>query len=341
MEQAPPPSQHDMPPQPQADPQPTQVPPHKNRMVMYIALLVGLLFVIGTIVSGIWAYTQGKKDIQRMVKSQSQQLHDLQKTYDDIRMMLEKTPNTPTETNTDLLYPSTPSKAPNKYDAVLGVEEDLGIDQNRKLSEEYKTASKQLEGLKKNNRKIEALAESNPIVSIFIPQNADLIADTDAFADTSIALLAYLQKVNTFEINSTMAGYQIGLAIQEAIVRSADETSVANLGKKIQEIDILYDEFKSIDISDIPEDLQTDHAAALASFDEDVAIFNQILLAFQNNNGALLEKTLQSLILQGQGASNKSKVEFKTFWHENKIINAVNDLSDQWAEYGNLVGVSE
>ena len=221
----------------------------------------------------------------------------------------------------------------------MGIEEDLGIDQSRKLSEGYKSASKQLDNLKKNNRKIEILAQSNPIVSIMVPQNADLIADTDKFADISIALLSYLQKVNNFEINSTMVGYQIGLAIQEAVLRSADDDSVINLKKKIQEIDRLYDEFKEIDISNIPEDLQKSHTEDLESFDEDVEIFNQILEAFQKKNHVLLEKTLQSIILQGQGASNESKVKFKSFWNENTIINAVDDLSDRWTDYGARIGL--
>lgn len=308
---------------------------------MYIALVIGLIVILGSVIGGIWAYTKGKSEIQSMVQSQSQQLNDLQKSYNDIRNVLDKVPQTPSMDSADLLDSSTNSVPPSRYDNVLGVEENLGIDQNRKLSEEYKAASKLLDNLKKNNRKIEKLSQSNPVISIFIPQNADLISDTDSFADTSSALLMYLQKVNSFEINSTMVGYQIGLAIQEAVLRAADDESVANLEKKIKEIDSLYDEYKSIDISSIPEDLQADHTAELLAFNEDVEIFNQILIAFQNKNAALLEKTLQSIILQGQGASNESEVKFITFWQDNEIINGVTDLSDRWDEYGVSVGILE
>jgi len=341
MEQIPPPISPEPTSTPIIDPQIDPIPPHKNRTLMYIAIGVGLIVVIGTVIGGTWAYTQGKKDIQAMVQSQSQQLDDLQKSYNDIRKVLDKVPSTPSLDSADLLDSSINSGLPSEYDDVLGVEEDLGIDQNRKLSEEYKAATKLLDNLKKNNRKIEGLSQSNPVISIFIPQNADLISDTDSFANTSSALLMYLQKVNSFEINSTMVGYQIGMAIQEAVVRSADDASVANLEKKIKEIDSLYEEYKSIDISSIPEDLQTNHSAELASFSEDVEIFNQILLAFQNKNAALLEKTLQSIIIQGQGASNESEVKFKSFWQDNVIINGVTDLSDRWSEYGASVGISE
>lgn len=341
MEQTSSPMQSDSTAQPVSTHPQDSIPPHKNRTLMYIALTIGLIVVLGSVIGGIWAYTQGKSEVQTMVQSQSQQLVDLQKSYNDIRNVLDNVPQSPSMDSADLLDSSTNSVPPSKYDNVLGVEENLGIDQNRKLSEEYKAASKLLDNLKKNNRKIEKLSQSNPVISIFIPQNADLISDTDSFADTSSALLMYLQKVNSFEINSTMVGYQIGLAIQEAVLRAADDESVANLEKKIKEIDSLYVEYKSIDISSIPEDLQADHTAELAAFDEDVEIFNQILIAFQNKNSALLEKTLQSIILQGQGASNESEVTFKTFWQDNAVINGVTDLSDRWDEYGASVGIAE
>lgn len=331
-------------PQPSSQPEPLEspsIPPHKNKTLMFVALVVGLFVVLGSISGGIWAYTQGKKEVHTLVKVQTQHLDDLKNSYDDIRDILDEIPTTPSIDNADLLDASDQSNIPSSFDDVLGVEEQLGIDQNRKLSEKYKTASKHLEALKKNNRKVEALARSNPVVSLFVPQNADLIADTDRFSDNSTMLISYLQKLNTFEINSTMVGYQIGLAIQEAIVRSADDDSVANLDKKIEEIDKLYEEFKAIDIENIPENLQNEHKDELSEFNADVEVFNQLLTAFQEKDTNLLEKSFQSLILQGQGASNESEVKFKTFWHENEILNAVSDLSDRWEEYGTLIGVSE
>ncbi|PJE62221.1 hypothetical protein COU87_00555 [Candidatus Roizmanbacteria bacterium CG10_big_fil_rev_8_21_14_0_10_39_12] len=316
-------------------------PPHKNKKLMILLIAIGLFVVFGSIGGGLWAFIQGQKDMQTIVQSQKSEFAEVQNTYDDVRNILDSIPTSPPSGNTDLLDNSKSKSIPSQYDDVLGVEEELGIDQNRKLSEEYKKGIKHLEVIKKNNRKIEALSQSNPTVSIFIPQNADLIRETDRFVDTSSALLTYLQKVNTFEINSTMVGYQVGLAIQEAVVRAGDDDSVTNLEKKIQEIDTLYDEFKSINIDAIPENLQIDHTEKLVTFDEDVEIFNQILIAFQEKNVKLLEKTLQSIIIQGQGTTNDSKVKFKTFWYENELINTITNLSDRWNEYGRLIGLSE
>jgi len=341
MEQTPPPILPEPTSSPSIDPQIDAIPPHKNKTLMYIAIGVGLIVVIGTVIGGTWAYSQGKKDIQAMVQSQSQRLDDLQKTYNDIQNVLDNVPQSPSMDSADILDSSINSKLSSKYDNILGVEENLRIDQNRKLLEKYKTASNLLDSLKRGNRKIVKLSQSNPIISIFIPQNADLISYTDSFADTTSALLIYLQKVNSFEINSIMVGYQIGLAIQEAVVRSADDASIANLEKKIKEIDSLYGEYKSIDISSIPEDLQAGYTAELVAFNEDVLIFDQILVAFQNKNASLLEKTLLLIILHGQGASNELGVKFKSFWQDNAIINGVSDLSDRWDEYGTSVGISE
>src|SRR3989339_475363 len=301
----------------ESDQSQSPTPPQQNKLIMFLALGIGLFIFLSIFIGGLWGYIQGQKNIQSIVQSQVQELTHLQTTYDDIRDILDETPSKPSAENVDLLDTSKNDPMQNRYDDVLGVEEELGIDQKRILSQEYKTAAKHLETLKKNNRKIEALGKSNPFVSILIPQNADLIKDTDRFSDVSMSLLSYLQAVNTFELNSIMVGYQIGLAIQEAISRSADDESVSNLEKKIQEIDTLNDEFKVIDITDIPKNLQSDHSDELASFDEDIEIFNTILVAFQEKDVPLIQKTLQSLIIQGQGASNESKVEFKTFWHEN------------------------
>lgn len=274
-----------------------------------------------------------KRELQQQVQTQVKELAALEKSYKSVRTILdEKTPAPEAET-TNLLK-ARPSKISDVNTNVLGAEEDLNIAMNRKLADQYKAGRATLRNISATNTKVSSIYQNNPIIKPFLPDATNLIADTKDFTAESDALLAYLSQVNNLEISSKTLGYQIGLALQESILRNADADSVANFKNKVNELDDIYADYKAIDTSDLPEDLKTSHQESLASFDKDVAVFSELVTALERKDANMLQQAIQSLIIQGESESAAAEIEVRSFWNEHEIINKATTMKEAWQQFG-------
>lgn len=310
---------------------------HKPMLIIAVAVILLVLASIGGI---IWMSMSAKRELQQQVQTQVKELTALEKSYRSVRTILdEKTPSPEAET-TNLLK-ARPSKISDVDANVLGAEEDLNIALNRKLADQYKKGRTSLTNIASINTKIANVYQGNPLVKPFLPDATSLISDTKDFAAQSDALLAYLTQINNLEISSKTLGYQIGLALQESILRNADPDSVANFKSKVNELDDIYEDYKAIDTSELPEDLKTGHDEAVASFNKDVAVFSELVTALERKDADMLQQAIQSLIIQGESESAAAEIEVRSFWNEHETINKATSMREEWQRFGeDMLGIT-
>ena len=300
-------------------------------------MLLGAIAVILVILAGtvgvIWMNMSAKRNLQEYVQAQVKELSVLEQSYKSVRIILdEKIPSADAKT-TNLLK-ARPSKISDVNANVLGAEEDLNIAMNRKLSDQYKKGRATLKNILATNTKIASVYQGNPLIKPFLPDATALTSKTKDFATQSDTLLAYLNQINTLEISSKTLGYQIGLALQESILRNADSDSVANFKSKVNELNDIYDDYKAIDISGLPDDLKASHNESLATFDTDVAVFSELVTALERKDANMLQQAIQSLIIQGESESAASEIEVRNFWNEHETINQATTMKDEWQQFG-------
>lgn len=319
---------------PYAPPQTTAPPaaPASRKPVLIIAVAV-ILVILASVGGIVWMNMAATRSLQQLVQSQVKDLTDLEKSYKSVRTILDESDAQPDASTTNLLK-TRPSKISDVNADVLGAEEDLNIGLNRRLADQYKKGRASLQNVSGTNTKIAGVYAGNPIVKPFLPDATGLINKTKDFTTESDALLAYMNQINSLEISSKTLGYQIGLALQESIIRNADSESVAQFKIKVNELNDIYADYKAIDISDLPEDLKKSHNEGITSFDKDVAVFYELVTALERKDALTLQQAIQSLIIQSQSASTASEIEVRNFWNEHETINAATTLKNEWQRFG-------
>jgi hypothetical protein len=350
--------------------EPSVVENHSKKLSFLIVTTIIIVVLALSIVGVIWKINQTKESIRAITEKQIDELVNLDKTYQSIGKLVYGNDSLPGDAqNVDLLNAikdsvadknslnfggktasdsatseeSTDNDGQDELDKemVLGIEDDLGITQNRKLSQRYKDAIVRLDNIGKNAKTIEDSFKSN-IFALFVTKpDKDLFKDTKSFVDRSKPLMAYLDSSNTMQINGTLLGYKIGLALQELILRSADDESVQKYEEKLKEIDGLYRQSNGMDISELPEELQIQHKEELDSYSSSVAVFYELLHAAREKDIERFYSAIQSLSLQGASQVGESQIKFTNFWQNNITINATDRLIEKWSEYGKKVGISE
>ncbi|QQS43328.1 hypothetical protein IPM65_04155 [Candidatus Roizmanbacteria bacterium] len=303
-----------------------------KRPTVIIAVAV-ILVILATVGGIIWMSMAAKRELQQQVQAQVKEMTALEKSYKSVRTILdEKTPSPEAET-TNLLK-TNPTRISDVNANVLGAEEDLNIALNRRLGDQYKQSRTSLRNITSINTKIATVYQGNPLVKPFLPDATSLISDTKDFAEESDALLSYLNQINNLEVSSKTLGYQIGLALQESILRNADPDSVANFKSKVNELDDIYEDYKAIDTSGLPEDLRVSHDETLATFSEDVSIFSELVTALERRDAAMLQQAIQSLIIQSESESAAAEIEVRSFWNEHETITKATTIREQWQQFG-------
>ncbi len=299
-------------------------------VIIAVAVILVILAAVGGI---IWMSMSAKRELQQQVQAQVKEMTALEKSYKSVRTILdEKTPSPEAET-TNLLK-TNPTRISDVNANVLGAEEDLNIALNRRLGDQYKQSRSSLRNISSINTKIASVYQGNPLVKPFLPDATSLISDTKDFAEESDALLSYLNQINNLEVSSKTLGYQIGLALQESILRNADPDSVANFKSKVNELDDIYEDYKAIDTSGLPEDLRVSHDETLATFSEDVSIFSELVTALERRDAAMLQQAIQSLIIQSESESAAAEIEVRSFWNEHETITKATTIREQWQQFG-------
>lgn len=335
-------------PAPPSQPAPPSSPPPPAPPVKtssHLGLWLGLFFLLLLIGVGALGYifiTNQKKEVKDLAKKQVEDLKQLENKYSDIVKLIKESQNVE-EQGQQLLGLETEdeeaSSSANEEDLkekiqaqVLALEDDPGIALSRRVGELYREAKTIAEEIGQTNDTLIAKTSALPL-NLFLPTPKGLTTKTADFSEQTTSLLGYLDDLNRLEIKISTLGYEIGMAINEALVRGADDTSVKSLENKINELNSLRDEFLKIDTAQISEKLRQEHYDSLNSFEETKKLFTDILDSFRQKNLDAIVKSFQSLLLQATSSTESSLVEILSFWQDDPTIRSVGDLKKEWQTY--------
>jgi len=315
--------------------------PTKHTSPPKLPLIIGgIVSVLLTLlaVGGYVMYSTALTELKTITRAQIDTLEKLEGTYAGIIKTLDEKPSG-TQDTTNSLLKSKPRKLKDVNVQVLGAEEDLAIQVNRKLADHYKKGKSYLKTIKEQNVKIQETYQ-NPLIKPFLPDLGNLPTETAGTVRSWEAILTYLNESNTIEINAKTLGYQFGMAMREAIMREADDESVDKLREKYLELDTIYDQYKALETAELPEDMQQSHEDGLDSFDKDIAVFGDLVQGFEDKDVDQIEKSIQSMVIQGESETTAAEIEMRSFWNDHDSVKQVEELKDAWISFAtNTLGI--
>jgi len=323
--------------EPHLEPQPIPEKATRPKLPLIVGFAITTVLVLLGL-GGYFVYSSALTEVKTITRSHIDNLEKLEGTYAKIIKTLEEKPSESKDTVNNLLK-SKPRKLKDVNVQVLGAEDDLAIQINRKLAEHYKKGKSYLKAIKEQNVKLEEVYQ-NPLIKPFLPDLGTLPTKTTETVASWEAIFTYLNESNTIEINAKTLGYQFGLAMQEAIVREADDESVAKLREKLVELDTIFEQYKKLETKGLPEDMQKTHQDGLDSYNKDVAVFGELVQGFEDKDVDQIEKSLQSMAIQGQSETTASEIEMRNFWYDHDSVKQIEELKEAWISYAtNTLGI--
>lgn len=314
-------------------------PPAKVIILAGVGIVAALLAAVGGY--GYWQVQEAKTWMQGAIQSQVADLDRIDASYSAIQNILaEPLPTSDQDaTTTNLLKAIPPKKTvPRRLKdvepQVLGAEDELQITLNRRLAEQYKKSRTAIKAIQKRNAEITTKMTEWNMIRSFLPDIRPLLAKTDTVAQMAEAMLAYLNETNTIEIEGKTLGYQIGLAMREAILRDADDASVAKLREKIRELETFYGKAERMSTDNLPQVLKENHAESLATFDRDMEVFRDLLRGFEEKDIFMIQEALESMVIQSASQTTKAEILMRSFWQNDEAISAMEELRDDWQTFG-------
>lgn len=313
--------------------------PSKKKLYILVGV-VSLLILSG--IAGAMFYmknTQLQK-IQAKVDEQIQEIKKLEKTYSNIKVLIKEQDDEEKKAedsqSASLLYYQDAVSEPisdTETDVLGSTEESLKIDVNRQLSKEFKAGRKYLKNISNLDKEISSAYNKNPLLKPFLPNPESQIKTTEEMVKKSDPLLRYMDDANSLDIDAKTLGYQIGIAIEEAIVAYADRASLNKFDDKLNELDDLYEKAKAINTDGLSDELVKDHEESLASYEEDTKVFKDIQVALEQKSSTKLERALQSLIYQSASQNTKNNIDELSFWEDYEIVNLPSEVRSSWESF--------
>lgn len=334
-----------VPPSQPVPPSPPLPPVALPKTSSHLGLWLGLFFLLLLVGAGALGYyfvTNQKKEVKDLAKKQVEDFKQLENKYGDIVKLIKESQNVEEQGSQKLLgleteakeaSPSTEEDLKEEIQAqVLALEDDPSIALSRRLGELYRQAEGIAEEIGRTNDALVAKTSALPL-NLILPTPKELTTKTADFSRQTTSLFGYLSAVNTLGIKISTLGYGIGMAINEAITREADDTSVKSLENKITELNGLRDEFLQIDTTQLSDKLRQEHYDSLKSFEETKKLFTDILDSLRQKDLNAIIKSFQSLLLQASSSSESSLVETLSFWQDDPTLRSVGDLKKEWQTY--------
>lgn len=345
--QAPPPPQQPSPPPAPPPPQETETPPVSEsvsegftietpRSKLWRYILLGVFLILLLVGCSFLFFRKQKNELKDLTQNQLDKINSLQTTYDAIITVIKETPEEEGASTTHQLLGAQISleepTAESDQEKVLGLEDSPVIKQARKLGELFREGKSTASEIDSQNFYIGLKINSIPL-SLFFSKNKPLIDKTEAYAREARDLLAYLDQDNSFGIKAATLGFELGITIEEAILRGADDQSIQKFEEKINEINKLIDDYRAIDTSSLTEDLRQEHLKEAAKARDEVKIFNEIFNSLKNKDIVALEKSLQSLMIEAISAAETGLVESVSFWQKNPTVRGIEEIKEDWEEF--------
>lgn len=217
-----------------------------------------------------------------------------------------------------------------EMDNVLGLEDSASIKASRDYIEMLRKALNSVQSIKEKNQEVKDNLDGF-LVFGKISGKIDLPTEkTEEFVKNTEPILTYMKDVENLGIKVVGEGYEFGAAIEEAILRGADQVSVQKLDNKLDDLRDLKRDLEMVNTSNIPEDMKKDHSEAIKDFDEDFKIFIELVDAIKARDVYALQKTLISVASRGESSMQTGATEYISFWQENETLRSVSTVREDW-----------
>lgn len=352
--QAPQPPPQPSPPPAPPPPQPTETPPVSEPISedftvepetptskLWLYILLGVFFVLLLIGGSVVFFKKQKNELKDLTNAQVEKIESIQTTYNQIITTIKEAPEEePSATQHQLLGAKTSLEeaglagTSEEFDEekVLGLEDSPEMIRLRKLGELYREGKQAAREMDSQNFNIGLKINSIPL-NLFFAKNKTLIDRTETYAQEARDFLDYLDQENTISVKAITLGFEIGVAIEESILRGADDQSIQKLEEKRDDYSKLVADYRAIDTSTLTTDLREEHIREGAKAQEDIELINDIINSLKAKDIAALERSLQSLIIEAVVASETGLVETVSFWQKNPTARGIEEIKEDWEEF--------
>jgi len=355
-----PPPPYQAPPPAPPPPQETETPPVSEpisegftietpRSKLWIYIPLGVFFLLLLIGGSVFFFKKQKDELKNLTNTQIVKIKSLQTTYNQIITTIKEVPEeeSPSTTQHQLLGAKTSLEETglegtltgpieSVQEKVLGLEDTPMMQQLRKLGELYREGKKTAREIDSQNFNIGLKINSIPL-NLFFAKNKPLINSTEAYAQEARDFLNYLDQENTISVKAITLGFEIGVTIEESILRGADAQSIQKIEDKRDEYSRLIADYRATDTSTLTQDLREEHIKEGAKAQKDIRLIDNIISSLKNKDIAALEKSLQSLIIEAIAASETGLVETVTFWQKNPTVRGIEEMIEDWEDFQEVI----
>lgn len=293
-----------------------------------------IILIIVLVLGGGWNYlntlkTSLKPDYAKQISS----LATLRTKIDQATILYQDDSENKTGSKTNVLGAST-SKDPRsvisgQIGQVLGIEDNQSMKRSRDIVEIFSQSMEEIKKISDTNTSIShttglALLKSSFGVKAPIEETAKFVTDINPILDL-------LKKEQDLSISAYSTGYDLGATLQLALIR-ADEESIKKLEVKINDLQKLVDEEKTLNTAGLPTELKTILDKNLANEDKMVSTFKGIPDIIRKKDIVALQKVVQSLVVDVSGDGVKTTTDLISFLRNNTTMRSVDTIKDKWSD---------
>lgn len=288
-------------------------------LVITVLILGGLGFAG----SNYYASSQ-KKELKTLAKKESQELVNLKDKYRKIVDVIRENSGQTKQKDTVLGINS------QNNPAVLGLEDSPNIISARKLNELYRDSRNLVKDIGDQNNQIKTKV-NNPLIRVFLKSGGPVDKTNQFTADTN-KILEFLEKTNSLEIKAATDGYELGVALGEAIIKNGEQSAIDRLNDKISLLDDIVKEEKTL-AGIVPEELKEEFRKNLKNEDKVLTDFKELPDLIKNHDAVGLKNKVTDLSTAVSVETETGLVKLMDFWQNNKTIRATEELQKEWDSF--------
>jgi hypothetical protein len=305
---------------------------------LFIALVVLVVVIVG-ILGGGWYYLGTVKTaLQPSFITQVNSFKTVREKVDAATVMYQED-----------AQPSVPQANQNKQVKVLGAKttrnlkeeaiERMGVVLGIEDTAEMKRSRDIVEVLTQAEEAVRKISDTN----ISLTSNSSLsflqsfmkvnppTHDTQNFVSDITPILEVLRKEQDLTVRAYSTGFDLGASFQLAVMR-ADEDSVAQLERKINDLSRLSDEEIALAQMPMPTELKQILDSSATQGQTVVKQFKDIPSIIRKKDALALQKSLTNMVVDSTGASVKQKSALVSFLKNNATLRSIDSLKTQWSD---------
>lgn len=294
-----------------------------------------LLCLIGGAVFGWLMWSDYKKETKKVIQNQLTNLEDLGSTYTEIvKATNESTKIQKPKENQQLLGVSTSKEEEQKEGEVLSAEEDLAIQNQRKLIELYKKGQTQATEIERLTNELVNRQKSMPF-GLLLPNTSDLVGKTNQFVAQTKSMMVFFEKEAGVSIETYLKGKALGTALTLTLMSEVNEGSITTLEEKLQELKALNEKYAEISTTNVSGDLQQMHAEWMKQRDKETEQIENIIKSLKKGDAQGFATNFIATMfgVVSEGGGDNATTKLVTFWQTNQTVRAVDDVRRDWEIY--------